>query len=165
MERTVSSRHAANMSEYRRILDKAARICSSSERCSNDIREKMLSWGLEPVEADNAVRFLIENKFIDDSRFATYFVRDKLKINKWGRIKIRFALRQKKVDEGIIEECLAQINETLYNEILDELLQSKIKSIGSIKVAANKAKLLRFAAQRGFTSSEIFTSIDRINLQ
>ena len=150
------------MSEYKQILDRAARICSSSEKCSQDIRDKIISWGLEAEEADKAVRYLIENKFIDDSRFASYFVRDKLKFNKWGRIKIRFALRQKHIDEDIAEDCLSQIDPLLYNEILDELIQKKIKAIGSIKTAANKAKLLRFAAQRGFTSSEIFASIDRL---
>lgn len=150
------------MNDYKQILDRAARICSSNEKCSYDIREKMISWGLESEEADEAVRYLVENKFIDDSRFASYFVRDKLKFNKWGRVKIRFALRQKHIDEDITEDCLSQIDPLLYQEILDELLKNKIKSIGSIQTAANKAKLLRFAAQRGFTSSEIFASIDRL---
>ena len=150
------------MNEYKQILDRAARLCSSSEKCSHDIKEKMITWGLDPEDADKAVRNLVENKFIDDSRFASYFVRDKLKFNKWGRVKIRFALRQKRIDEGIAEDCLSQIDPLLYKEILDELIRNKMKSIGSIKTAANKAKLLRFAVQRGFTSSEIFESIDRL---
>lgn len=150
------------MNDYKQILDRAARICSSSEKCIYDIREKMITWGLEAEEADKAVRYLIENKFVDDSRFASYFVRDKLKFNKWGRVKIRFALRQKHIDEGIVEDCLSQIDPLLYNEVLDDLVKNKIRSIGSIQTAANKAKLLRFAAQRGFTSSEIFASIDRV---
>ncbi len=149
------------MSEYKQILDRAARLCSSSEKCSHDIRGKMIGWGLSPEEADKAIHYLNENQFIDDSRYASYFVRDKLKFNKWGRVKIRFALRQKNIDEGIIEDCILQIDPLLYNEILDELIQNKIRSIGSIKTAANKAKVLRFAAQRGFTSSEIFEALDR----
>lgn len=122
----------------------------------------MISWGLEAEDADKAVHYLIENKFVDDSRFASYFVRDRLKFNKWGRVKIRFALRQKHIDEGIVTDCLSKIDPLQYDEILDELIQNKIKSIGSISTAANKAKLLRFAAQRGFSSSEIFASIDRL---
>ena len=118
---------------------------------------------MDVTELDNAINYLIENKFIDDGRYAEYFVRDKLKFNKWGRIKIKYALRLKHIEEEMIDNSMSQINPDLYNEILDEIIQSKIKSIGSIKTAANKAKLLRFAAQKGFTSSEIFSAIDRVN--
>jgi len=50
---------------------------------------------LDAEEADKAIARLVEQKFIDDARFARYFVKDKLKFNKWGRIKIGYALRQK----------------------------------------------------------------------
>ncbi len=151
------------MSDYKQILDRAARLCGTGEKCQNDVREKMISWGLEEEDAEKAIRYLVENKFLDDQRFASYFVRDKLKFNKWGRIKISYALRQKKIASEIIEACISQIDPVLYNEILDQILHTKIKSIGKPDTAQNKAKLLRFAAQRGFTSSEIFEALDRVN--
>lgn len=150
------------MNEYKQILDRAARICSGSEKCSHDIKQKMILWGLGEEDAEKALAYLVENKFIDDRRYAGYFVRDKLRFNKWGRTKISFSLRQKNIDELIIEDCISEINPELYMEIIDEIIRNKMKSVGSIKIAANKAKVLRFAAQKGFTSSEIFDALDRI---
>ena len=123
----------------------------------------MISWGLKEEDADKAIKYLNENHFIDDRRYATYFVRDKLKFNKWGRIKIKYALRQKKVDTSIIEDSISQIDTEIYNDILDKILLSKIKSVGPPDTAQNKSKLLRYAAQKGFTASEIFDSLSRIN--
>ncbi len=150
------------MDDYKQILDRAARLCSSGEKCQHDIRTKIISWGLNDADANKAIQYLTQNKFIDDSRFASYFVRDKLKFNKWGRIKIRYSLLQKKIAEDIISVSISKIDPEVYNETLDQIIQNKIRSVGEPNNAQSKAKLIRFAAQRGFTSSEIFESFDRI---
>ncbi|MDA3821965.1 MAG: regulatory protein RecX [Bacteroidales bacterium] len=150
------------MSEYKNILARAAKLCSTGEKCEHDIREKMIKWGAESEDVEKAIKYLLENKFIDDRRYATFFTKDRLKFNKWGRIKIGYSLRQKHISSEIIEEAIQALNEEQYIEILDQLISAKIRSAGDIKVAANKAKVIRFAAQRGFTSEEIFTSINRI---
>jgi len=150
------------MDDYKQILDRAARLCSSGEKCQYDIHTKMISWGLNEEDAHKAIQYLTENKFIDDSRFAAYFVRDKLKFNKWGRIKIRYSLFQKKIAEEIISNSISKIDPDVYNETLDQIIRHKIRSTGEPNNIQSKAKLLRFAAQRGFTSSEIFDSLERI---
>ena len=150
------------MADYENIIARAARLCSTAEKCTHDIRDKLVSWGLDEQQADKALHYLKENKFIDDSRFAHYFVRDKLKFNKWGRIRISYALRQKQLPDEVIREAMETIYEENYFEILDQLILQKIRSTGNPELPANKAKILRFAAQKGFTSDEIFNSLDRI---
>jgi regulatory protein len=150
------------MADYKKTLDRAAKLCSTSEKSSQDMRTKMISWGLDEQEADKALAYLVEQEFIDDARFARYFVKDKLKFNKWGRIKIGYALRQKRLPDAVIEEALGEIDEARYTEILDQLIAQKIRSAGDPAVPANKAKVLRFAAQKGFSAEEIYRSLDRL---
>lgn len=150
------------MTEFEKAINRAANLCSSSEKCSSDIRAKFLAWGLDEEEAEKGIEFLYVNKFLDDRRFAGYFVKDKLKFNKWGRIKIAYALRQKEISGEIIEQSMDEIDPIQYNEVLDHLLTSKVKSIGGIKTQANKAKAFRFAAQRGFTTDEIYKALERL---
>jgi regulatory protein len=150
------------MSDYEKLVGRAAKICSTAEKCSYDIREKLISWGINEAEVEKAISYLKKNQFLDDNRYAQYFVKDKLKFNRWGRIKIAYALRQKQIEAETIENAFATIDETLYDEILDQLISAKIKTVGNIHHAAGKAKILRFAAQRGFTSEEIFGSLKRL---
>jgi regulatory protein len=150
------------MSDYEKLVARAAKICSTAEKCSYDIREKLVSWGSNEAEAEKTISYLKKNQFLDDKRYAQFFVKDKLKFNKWGRVKIAYALRRKQIEAEVIENAIETIDEAQYEEILDQLLEAKIKSVGNIRQAAGKAKILRFAAQRGFASEEVFGSLKRI---
>lgn len=150
------------MAEYEKLLARAAKLCSTSEKCSHDVRNKLTTWGLDEQQAEKAIARLVEQKFIDDARFASYFVKDKLKFNKWGRIKIGYALRQKELPDEIIHAALEEIDESTYSEILDQLIRQKARSAGDLQIPANKAKVLRFAAQRGFSAEEIYRGLDRL---
>jgi regulatory protein len=148
--------------DYKQALARAARYCSTAERCSKDVRDKLILWGLNEENSDRALAELVKEKFIDDERYASYFVKDKLKFNKWGRRKIYYALRNKQIPDSTISEALEQINEDDYLAMLDKLLFEKARSAGSVKSASGKAKLFRFASQRGFTSEEIYAAIERL---
>ena len=150
------------MADYNELLSRAARLCSTGERCAYDISEKMISWGMDSDDLEKAINYLVENKFIDDNRYARFFAKDKLKFNKWGRVKIAYSLRQKRISSELIEAAIEAIDQEEYLELLDQIIEAKIRSVGKVKTAANKARVLRFAAQKGFTSEEIFSSINRI---
>lgn len=46
-------------------------------------------------KGDRIVSRLLQERFIDESRFARYFVNDKLRFNKWGRVKINYEMQRK----------------------------------------------------------------------
>ncbi|MEX0980890.1 MAG: regulatory protein RecX [Bacteroidales bacterium] len=150
------------MSEYEKAVAKAAKLCSSAEKCSRDVKEKLFAWGLNEAAAEKVISYLKKNNFLDDKRYAQFFVKDKLKFNKWGRVKIAYALRRKQLPAETIDHALKTIDRSEYEEILDRLITEKIRSAGEIKQAIVRAKILRFAAQRGFTSEEIYDSLKRI---
>jgi regulatory protein len=89
-------------------------------------------------------------------------VKDKLKFNQWGIVKIRYMLRQKKISPEIIDEAISAIGQEEYDALLDELITAKIRSVGNIESAPNKAKVMRYAAQRGFSSEDIYRALDRL---
>ncbi len=153
------------MSEYEKLLARAAKLCSSVEKCSDDVKEKLLGWGLNEAAVEQAISYLKKNNFLDDARYAEFFVKDKLKFNKWGRVKIAYALRRKQVPAEAVDHALEKIDQSEYEDILDQLIIAKSRSVGEMKQATARAKILRFAAQRGFTSEEIYDSLKRLSLQ
>lgn len=148
--------------EYRQALNKAAAMCSRQERCAFDIRKKLVNWELSEEEVDKAIDWLISEKFIDDSRFAGHYVKDKFQFNGWGRIKIRYMLRGKGLDSNIINDALYMINDDAYSEKLAELLQGKYRQIKNKDIWQTKAALARFAQSRGFEPDLVFRSIDQL---
>ena len=60
-------------------LNKSMAQCSHKELCRDDIRKKLLLWGVGNDDIEKIIRILISEKFIDESRYASAFVRDKFK--------------------------------------------------------------------------------------
>ena len=141
---------------------RAARLCSQTERCSADIREKLERWEVSEKDRAEVIAWLKNEKYLDDSRYASFYVRDKFRFNRWGKIKIRFMLKQKQIPGELIDRALEDIPEEEYLEACRQLLKTKLKTIKDKNQFTRKAKLLRFASQRGFESEVIYEAIRRV---
>ena len=140
---------------------KLAKLCSIKELCRYDAIEKLHKWEIFN-EAEDIVDWLEDEKFIDQGRYARFYVRDKYRFNKWGRIKISYHLKYKNIAEQDISEALKEINEKEYNDILFSLISQKYKSLKDEDPLQKKSKLYRFAQSRGFESDLIFKQIEAI---
>ena len=76
-------------------LNKAAAYCTLCERCISEVSAKLTAWGVPPDEQEEIIARLIDENFIDKTRYCRAFVNDKVKFNRWGRIMIIAALREK----------------------------------------------------------------------
>ena len=143
-------------------LIKAQNICASQERCKDDIRKKLYDWKMLSMEIEKILKKLVEDNFIDENRYAGYYVRDKYKLNKWGRIKIEFSLRQKQIEQSIIASALDEINEKEYKEIFRNELTKKRKSLKNEEKYKLKEKLMRFAQSRGYEVELTVSMVDEL---
>ena len=126
-------------------------LCSQKEYNEAGIRSKLKFWGAEPMDIDEIVEELIKEKFVSDLRFAIAFVRDKIRLNQWGRVKVRYMLSMERVKHSIIDQALEEIDEDNYAEILRELLEKKARELkGETNPLNKKQKLIKFAQSRGF---------------
>lgn len=144
------------------MLQRAAAYCSTAERCVQDVRKKIEAAGLAPEAAERIIGRLVEERFIDEARYARFFVNDKLRFNKWGRVKISYELYRKEIPASIREEALDAIDETEYRSILFDLLKSKRRSVKGKDDRDTFGKLLRFASGRGFESREASDCLRRL---
>jgi len=157
-----SKDNKANEFSYESALSKVQYICSKQEKCCSDIRKKLDVWQISYDDQDTIIQSLIDDKFIDEKRFSGFYVRDKYRFNKWGRIKITHHLKQKQIPEHIIMEALESIPESEYENNLVEILTSKMRSVRGDDSYQLKGKLYRFAQSRGFESNLIFRIIENL---
>ncbi len=137
------------------ILYKLATKCSISEQCLSDIEAKLSRYDLTEEERTHILRHLMEEKYVDDRRYAEAYVKDKYRFNKWGRIKIAQGLRMKGIDTETIKSAMGAIDEEEYMDILRDLIKAKRRSTrGSSEYEIN-GKLIRFATGRGFEFAAI----------
>lgn len=132
-------------------LSKAMALCSRKEYSEADIRGKLKFWGIQTEDVDSVVEQLVKEKFVDDLRYTIAYVSDKVRLNHWGRIKIRYMLSMDKVKHSIIDQALEKIDEELYADALQELLQKKARELKrESNPFTKRQKLIKFAQGRGF---------------
>jgi regulatory protein len=141
-------------SEYQYLLDKARHFCDYQERCISEVKEKLSSWKARPEVLEQIILQLEREGLIDEDRFVRAFALGKLRNNHWGRNKIMYALRLKKVPDLIIEIGLQEIDSDEYVQVLKEVLSSK--KVNETEPYKLKAKLATYAIQKGFQPSLVW---------
>lgn len=131
-------------------LLKLSALCSQSEHSSGEMMDKMRRWGLSADVMDRVLDRLVDERFVDDERYAHFFVRDKIRFDRWGRRKIEQGLYRKGVSRDIISRVLDEVPQDDYVAVLSELLASKRRSVKCGSDYELNSKLMRFALGRGF---------------
>lgn len=139
----------------KQVLLKAAAYCAQSEHCTLEVVHKLNQWGVTSDSHEAILAFLEKEGYLDNQRYADAFVRDKFRYNKWGKVKIARALREKEVEREFIEHALSVLDDEDYRSVLLELLKGKQRTLKSKSTYEEKQKLIRFALGRGFEMKEI----------
>ena len=135
------------------------RFCSYQERSEWEVSQKANAYGLAESEMDQLLSLLREENFINEMRFATVFVRGKVKVKKWGIYKLKQGLMAKGVKSSIVSEALKSIDRDLYLENLKELFQQKASALGNS--ANDRAKIYRYLLSKGYESGLIMEAISK----
>ena len=137
-----------------------AALCAQAEHCQWEMLEKMRRWEVPEEAQARVMQRLVKERYVDDERYAQAFVKDKIRYNKWGRLKVDQALWQKHIDEDIRKRVLDEVDDDEYLKVLRPLLKQKRKSTKANSDYELNQKLMRFAMGRGFTFDIIRQCID-----
>jgi regulatory protein len=137
-------------------LPKLMQYCAYQERCHTEVKEKLYSYGVYGLDADDIVSKLIEEDYLNEQRFAIQFAGGRFRLKQWGRVKIKYELKQKNVSEFCIRKALQSIDSDAYNATLQKLANQKITALKSEKnIFIKKRKLQDFLMQKGFETDYI----------
>jgi regulatory protein len=141
------------------ILTKAQSYCAYRDRCSAEVIQKLRDWGVDQTRIPKIVESLTEDKFLDDRRYAESFAGSKFRLKHWGRNKIAYELRLKKIPSGLISEALESIDETEYATTLQTLITKKSKEVKDPDAYRKKQKIARYLISKGFEAELVFANL------
>lgn len=130
--------------------------CAYQERAQQEARDKLYELGLWPEAVENIIAKLIEDNFLNEERFAMAFAHGKFSIKKWGRIKIKMELKQKRVSDYCLKKALQQIDEREYMATLKKLIEAKRKLTKEKSAVKLKYKLMNYALSKGYEKDLVF---------
>ncbi|MBL0132610.1 MAG: RecX family transcriptional regulator [Chitinophagaceae bacterium] len=142
-------------------LQKAKHYCGYQERSHYEVREKLYALGMHKQQVEELISQLIEENYLNEERFAIEFAGGKFRMKQWGRVKIKYELKQKKVSEYCIKKALKQIDEDDYLKSLNTLAKKKWNSIkgDGVNHFVKMSKTTTYLMQKGFETDLIQASI------
>ena len=144
--------------------EKIQAYCAYQERCHMEVTMKLKSWGLIQEAIDLLIIELIQFNFLNEERYARSFARGKFRIKKWGKLKIRMALKKREVNFKCIDFAMLEIDEKTYLITLKELLQKKNDILKETNLYKRKMKLINYLVNRGYEYDLIYASLDELKL-
>lgn len=138
------------------------RLCARAERSSGDALRLMRGWGVAEAERRDVLHRLIEQRFIDDRRYAEAYTREKSRLAGWGARKIATKLREKGISRDIIAEVLSSLDGEELATRLDDRLLRKLRTTKAASEYELRGKLLRYALSLGYDYDMAAESIERL---
>ena len=136
-------------------------LCSRAEKSSGDARRLMRTWGIEVGAQASVLQKLVDQRFIDDARYAAAFVREKTRFSGWGAYKIRAALVAKGIDRATIDRALDEIDPETAGERLERSLRSRLSKLGGTPYDV-RGKLIRYGASLGYDYETVIDTVERL---
>ncbi len=125
--------------------------CAYQERCHKEVKEKLYSLGLYKKDVEQLISQMIEENYLNEERFAIQYAGGKFRMSKWGRVKIKYALRQKQVSNYSIKKGLKEIGDADYEKTLQRLAEQKLKTLKTeTNIFSKKKKLQDYLLQKGY---------------
>ena len=144
-------------------LQKAKHFCAYQERCHKEVKEKLYELGLHKSDVEEALSKLIEENYLNEERFAIVFAGGRFRTKQWGRVKIKYELKQKQVSVYCINKALYAIDEDEYEKTFRKLFNDKFKTLKAEKNTFIKRKKVQsYLLQKGYEAQLINRAFDQL---
>ena len=137
-----------------KALQKIRHFCAYQERNHADVKKKLYSFGLYKPEVETILAELISDDYLNEERYAIAFAGGKFRQLKWGKVKIKYALKQNGVSEYCVKKGLSAIEDSAYFTTIKKLYEAKWKTLDGTKMSKLQ-KVKNYLLQKGYAHSEI----------
>ena len=134
--------------------------CTYQDRCHKEVREKLRSMRMIPMAIDQIMVHLIEEGYLDETRFACAFARGKFNQKSWGRLRIERELKQREISSYNIGKALNSIDEEEYLDCFKILSEKRWSDLSREKnVLIKKKKFADYLIYRGWERELIYEKL------
>jgi regulatory protein len=144
------------------IRHKLEYFCSYQERCHSDVETKLFDFKLSEIERNEVIVYLIENDFLNETRYACSFARGKHLIKHWGKIRIVNELKFRKISTYNINLALKEFTQHEYLETFEATALKIWDNIAERDVTKKRKKCCDYLLRKGWESNLVYDKVKEI---
>ncbi len=150
------------MDKPEEIRKKLERYCSYQERCSKEVLEKLRLLGVSGVMAQQIIKYLIQQDYLNEERYARGFARGKFTMKKWGRLRIVKGLKANTIPERLIKIALTEIDAVVYRHIFESLAEKRFSELNEPHLLKKKKKLADYLLYKGWEPEWVYEKVNEL---
>ena len=152
----VDNNIISKLSKESRFIDlksKMLKFITYRKRSEHEIFERFFAQGFESDLIKEAILHFRQLNYIDDDNFAKIFVRELVKVRKYGNKRILMEINKHKLNESM---CMDEMDK-LYDVILENLKNSITKKIKGLDLEDPLAikKVVEYHIRKGYEIEDI----------
>jgi len=143
-------------------LLKLEHFCAYQERCHAEVVSKLYSLKMTNDESEQIIVQLIENNFLNETRFACSFARGKHRMKQWGTIRITNELKARQISPTNITIALKEISPEEYDTTFQQLSERCWENLREKDVLKKRKKFCDYMLRRGFESFLVYDKVKEL---
>ncbi|WKL46533.1 RecX family transcriptional regulator [Flavobacterium pectinovorum] len=140
-------------------IQKLEHFCAYQERCHAEVTSKLYDLKMTIEEMDQIIVHLIQENFLNETRFACSFARGKHRIKHWGKIRITNELKFRQISNANIILALKEISAEEYQNTFDEVSERCWRSITEKNILKKRKKFCDYLLRRGYESNLVYDKL------
>ena len=122
-------------------------------RSRKELETALTKRHIEPDVAKSVLDRFEEIGMVDDAAYAELLIRSRCNTKRVSRSVLRQQLRQKGVDQEIIEEALLVVSDADELRMATELVERKARAMSRLEPEVRKRRLFGLLARKGYNTS------------
>jgi regulatory protein len=144
--------------ERNKAYHQAIRFLGVRPRSTSEMTRKLKEKGHEEILIEAVIQRLVDAGYVDDAAFARFWVEDRTRFRPRSAHALRYELRQKGVDSGVIDEAVADLDE---DHAAWDAIAVKLDGWRRLDEDQFRKKATGFLGRRGFNYGIIRSTIER----
>ena len=148
-----------NEDTINKAVERGVRFLSYRPRSIQEVRRNLAKHETAESVIELALERLINLGYLDDRAFAKYWLENRDMFKPRGPMALRYELRQKGIDNGIVDELLSDLD--VFTSAY-RAAQTRLNRLRGLDQQTFKHKINTFLQRRGFTYGTIRDVIEQL---
>ena len=145
------------------LVDTSVKYMDRRLRSIKELKDYLKNKEEDTTITEEVIDKLIDNKYLDDDRFTKAFIKDKLNFTNWGDYKIKNELKRLGVNEEIIYNNISNIDDNIYYERIDKIINKDISTNKKYNGIKLKNKIYNHLLTLGYSKEKVISIINNYN--
>jgi regulatory protein len=152
----------SEVNSVKEAIHKIEHFCAYQERCHDEVVQKLRTMKMDSNEIDEILAHLIQENYLNESRFACSFARGKHRIKLWGKVRIVNELKFRNISTYNINLALKEITAEEYEANFNALAERNWYSIKEANGLKKRKKHCDFLLRKGYESNLVYEKVKEL---